>query len=116
MHWPQVLHLVGMVGVGGCVYIYIYIYVCVFVCLCICMCCYNHSYIIIIITHTGISPYLSLLDGGKEGAFYNEMVNYFYYAQLRAQGENSTNPRRISGYIPVSEVVNVMRALGYYPR
>ena len=43
------------------------------------------------------------------------MRDYFYYAQLRAQGEDTTEPRRITGRVPISELGNLMRALGYYP-
>jgi hypothetical protein len=32
-----------------------------------------------------------------------------------SQGLNTTAPREITGLIPVDEVVNLMRALGYYP-
>ena len=63
----------------------------------------------------GLAPYEALLDGGKGGAFYEEMRDYFYYAQLRAQGEDTTEPRRITGRVPVSEIANLMRAFGYYP-
>jgi hypothetical protein len=64
---------------------------------------------------SGVDPFMNLIDGGKSGAFYQDLLDYFYYAQLRSQGIESTRPRAISGYIPVSEVVALMRALGYYP-
>jgi len=63
----------------------------------------------------GIAPFVALIDGGSEGPLYQEMVDYFYYAQLRAQGEDTTEPRQITGLVPVSEVGNLMRSLGYYP-
>jgi len=63
----------------------------------------------------GIAPFEAQLDGGKEGDAYQEMVDYFYYAQLRAQGEDSTEPRRITGRVPLTELGNLMRAVGYYP-
>jgi len=63
----------------------------------------------------GLTPFEAQLEGGKDGAFYQEMVDYFYYAQLRAQGEDTTEPRRITGRVPLTEVGNLMRALGYYP-
>merc|ERR1712060_615545 len=49
------------------------------------------------------------------GEFYKEMVDYFYYAQLRAQGEDTIEPRRITGRVPFAELGNLMRAIGYYP-
>jgi WD40 repeat protein/Ca2+-binding EF-hand superfamily protein len=63
----------------------------------------------------GLAPYLALLEGGAGGALHQEMRDYFYYAQLRAQGEDTTEPRRITGRVPISELGNLMRALGYYP-
>lgn len=33
----------------------------------------------------GDEPYEALIPGGKSGEFYDEMCNYFYLAQLRAQ-------------------------------
>ncbi|KAG2532767.1 hypothetical protein BBO99_00000301 [Phytophthora kernoviae] len=62
-----------------------------------------------------LAPYLALLEGGREGPFYNEIVDYFYLAQLRVQGENSTECREITAQIPLREIPNVMRALGFYP-
>jgi len=63
----------------------------------------------------GIDPFLSLIDGGREGALYQELLDYFTYAQLRSQGLATTSERRISGYISVDEAVALMRALGFYP-
>ena len=64
---------------------------------------------------SGIEPFVAQLDGGAEGGFYQEVVDHFYYAQLRAQGEDTTEPRKITGRVPIAEVGNLMRALGYYP-
>ena len=63
----------------------------------------------------GLAPYLGLLEGGAGGPLHQEMRDFFYYAQLRAQGEETTEPRRISGRVPISELGSLMRALGYYP-
>lgn len=62
-----------------------------------------------------VRPFMELLEGGADGAFVQEIVDYFYYAQLRSQGEDSKAPREISGTVPLSELANLMRALGYYP-
>jgi cilia- and flagella-associated protein 251 len=64
---------------------------------------------------SGDAPFEALIPGGKQGEFYDEMCNYFYLAQLRAQGEDSTEERGITGRVPVDMVPDVMRALGYYP-
>ncbi len=58
---------------------------------------------------------LTQLDGGADGTFYKELVDYFYYAQLRAQGEETTEPRRITGFVPITELGNMVRSLGFYP-
>lgn len=44
-----------------------------------------------------------------------EIVDYFYYSLLRTQGEDTTVERSSADNIPLSEVPNIMRALGYYP-
>ncbi len=64
---------------------------------------------------TGMEPFLNLVEGGRDGKFFQELLDYFYYAQLRSQGLSTTAPRVISGHIPTAEALNVMRALGYYP-
>jgi Ca2+-binding EF-hand superfamily protein len=63
----------------------------------------------------GVAPFVAQLDGGADGAFYQEVVDHFYYAQLRAQGEDTSEPRKISGLVPIGELGNLMRALGFYP-
>ncbi|KAG3145306.1 Cilia- and flagella-associated protein [Phytophthora cactorum] len=65
--------------------------------------------------NVALAPYLALLEGGREGSFYHEIVDYFYLAQLRVQGEDSTTAREITAQIPLREIPNVMRALGFYP-
>ncbi|GLD94183.1 hypothetical protein PINS_up002794 [Pythium insidiosum] len=52
----------------------------------------------------GLDPFLSLLEGGKDGSFYHEIVDYFYFAQLRVQGENATAAREITAQIPLAEI------------
>lgn len=66
-------------------------------------------------TSDSIESYIALLEGGKDGEFYHEIVDYFYLAQLRVQGENATGSREITSQIPLREIPNVMRALGFYP-
>eukprot|EP00697_Spironema_sp_BW2_P010305 gnl/Spiro4/25468_TR12702_c0_g2_i1.p1 gnl/Spiro4/25468_TR12702_c0_g2~~gnl/Spiro4/25468_TR12702_c0_g2_i1.p1 ORF type:complete len:971 (+),score=302.48 gnl/Spiro4/25468_TR12702_c0_g2_i1:59-2914(+) len=62
-----------------------------------------------------LDPYCTMIDGGKGGDVYEEIVDYFYYAQLKRQGELSTSSFKIEGHIPLDEVPNLWRALGYYP-
>lgn len=63
----------------------------------------------------GIQPYMSLIQGSAQGEFYQELLDYFYYAQLRSQSLSTTDARSIIGSIPIEEAMNMMRALGFYP-
>lgn len=64
---------------------------------------------------SGIDPYLALIEGGPDGEFYKELVDYFYYAQLVSQGEESTEARQSTGEVPLERIPDLMRALGFYP-
>jgi len=48
-------------------------------------------------TKEPLAPYVDLLDGGAVGELYHDIVDYFYFCQLRSQGENSMSSRKISG-------------------
>eukprot|EP00741_Cyanophora_paradoxa_P011271 tig00020554_g10888.t1 len=63
----------------------------------------------------GMDPFLAMIEGGKGGPLHQEIIDYFYYAQLRAQGEETRAPREVPGHVPLSEAANLMRALGFYP-
>jgi len=65
-------------------------------------------------------PFLSMLDSPNEHSegkhpVFEEIVDFFYYAQIRHQGEQTTKPRRIEGFIPANQIPDLMRALGFYP-
>lgn len=45
------------------------------------------------------NPYVNLLEGGNNGEFYHEILDYFYFSQLRAQGEDTTDGRTITGKV-----------------
>ncbi|XP_071509123.1 cilia- and flagella-associated protein 251-like [Diadema antillarum] len=60
-------------------------------------------------------PFYGLLEGGREGELFKELENYFYYAQIRSQGVDTMDTRRVSTEIPLSEMPFVMRAMGHYP-
>ncbi|GIL72955.1 hypothetical protein Vretimale_4604 [Volvox reticuliferus] len=44
-----------------------------------------------------------------------EMRDYFVYAQIKTQGEESLEPRAVPGTVPVEIVPDLMRAAGFYP-
>ncbi|KFZ62428.1 WD repeat-containing protein 66, partial [Antrostomus carolinensis] len=60
-------------------------------------------------------PFYNLLDGGREGEFFRELEDYFYYAQLRSCGVDTLETRQVSTHIPLEEIPSVMRAMGFYP-
>jgi cilia- and flagella-associated protein 251 len=63
----------------------------------------------------GMTPFLDLLDGGRDGEQYRDMVDLLYLAQIQDQGEESMERRRVSDRLHVSLVPDVFRGLGYYP-
>ncbi|XP_039937061.1 cilia- and flagella-associated protein 251, partial [Hirundo rustica] len=60
-------------------------------------------------------PFYNLLDGGREGKFFRELEDYFYYVQLCRQGIDTLERRQVSTHIPLEEIPSVMRAIGFYP-
>ena len=64
----------------------------------------------------GLEPFLELLEGGKNGAKYKEMVDFFYYAQISAKTENTTKHRVLDQTVSVSsQIRGLLSSLGYYP-
>jgi hypothetical protein len=43
----------------------------------------------------GLEPFVSLIDGGRQGELFSEMEEYFYYAQLQHQGLSSMQERKV---------------------
>ncbi|XP_036027539.1 cilia- and flagella-associated protein 251 [Onychomys torridus] len=62
-----------------------------------------------------LTPFYGLVSGGREGKFYRELEDYFYYSQLRSQGIDTMETRQVSEHICLSELPFVMRAIGFYP-
>lgn len=58
----------------------------------------------------GVQPYLSLLPND-----YDELVDYFYYLQLRRQGEDATDHGDRDGTVRLADIPALVRALGHYP-
>ncbi|KAF4709979.1 hypothetical protein FOZ63_022065, partial [Perkinsus olseni] len=63
----------------------------------------------------GIESYITMIEGGREGELLHDMKQFFYYSQLRSQGEKTTRARKLDGTIPVAEIPNMMCALGFFP-
>ena len=63
----------------------------------------------------GATWHASLLEGGPAGEFASEIKDYFFFAQIKAQGEESMAARTMRGAVPVEDVGDILRALGYYP-
>ncbi|XP_048508015.1 cilia- and flagella-associated protein 251-like isoform X1 [Athalia rosae] len=62
-----------------------------------------------------LSPFYCMIDGGQEGWLLNEMQDLFYYAQILHQGEKTTASRIVTDKVPIAQLPNLMRAVGYYP-
>ncbi|KAK3912151.1 Cilia- and flagella-associated protein 251 [Frankliniella fusca] len=62
-----------------------------------------------------LEPWLLSVEGGREGWLVQAMRDMFCYAQMLHQGTLSTEPRLITDSLPVCELPDVMRALGFFP-
>jgi len=63
----------------------------------------------------GVEPFVRLVEGGEQGEFFADMKDYFYYSQIRSQGEDTTKARVLDGTLPAAEIPHLMCALGYFP-
>jgi len=62
-----------------------------------------------------IEPFINLIEGGREGQNFRDMKDFFYYSMIRSKDENTTKTRKLDGTVPLDELPNLMRAMGYYP-
>lgn len=63
----------------------------------------------------GIEPFLNLLEGGRDGLKYKEMVDFFYYAQIKSKGEDTTKHRILDQTVSINLIHGLLASLGYYP-
>ena len=67
----------------------------------------------------GITPFLAMLNDGAGGdgarSPYDELVDYVVYSQLQRQGERCASMRSANRVLPIGEVPQLLRAMGYYP-
>ena len=63
----------------------------------------------------GIEPFINLIEGGREGQNFQDMKDFFYYSMIRSKDENTTKTRKLDGTVPLDELPNLMRAMGFYP-
>ncbi len=81
---------------------------------------------------SSLAPFFSLLEGGEGGELHHDIVDYFYYCQLRNLGEDSMEQRNLAGgvfhvllfwmcltiragVIPLEEIPSLVRSVGFYP-
>lgn len=64
---------------------------------------------------SGLEPYCSLLPGGKNGYLFQELLDMFYYIQILASGLNSIEERCVNEFIHITEIVDFMRSVGFFP-
>jgi len=63
----------------------------------------------------GIEPFVNLIEGGREGQIFQDMKDFFYYSMIRSMNESTTKTRKLDGTVPLEQLPNLMRAMGYYP-
>ncbi|KAJ9575107.1 hypothetical protein L9F63_007768, partial [Diploptera punctata] len=62
-----------------------------------------------------LNPFYSLVEGGENGWLFHEIRDLFCYAQIIHQRENANVERTCSNRIPLCEIADLMRAVGFYP-
>ena len=64
---------------------------------------------------SGMDPVWEAIDGGKDGEFAEEIRDFFVYAQIRRQGEDTRDERLCVGWVRPDDVPDLFCALGSYP-
>lgn len=63
----------------------------------------------------GLKPYYGLIQGGRGGYLWNDIIDYFCVGQILHQGEHPSITQTLSNEIPICELSDVMRAVGFFP-
>jgi hypothetical protein len=61
-----------------------------------------------------MDPVWSAIDGGIDGEFAEEIRDFFVYAQIRRQGEDTRDERLCVGWVRPDDVPDLFCALGSY--
>ncbi|KAJ3049757.1 hypothetical protein HK102_012421, partial [Quaeritorhiza haematococci] len=72
---------------------------------------------------SSLVPFLRMLPGidtlavaaEDVAGVYKDLEDYFYYAQLKSQGEDTTARRQITDRVSLDQVPNIMQAMGFFP-
>lgn len=62
-----------------------------------------------------MQAFYELLEDGPYGELHQNIIDYFYYCQLRHGGEDTMDTRQLTGTIPLEEIPALVRAIGFYP-
>ena len=62
-----------------------------------------------------VQPFKELIEGGESGQTFQDMQDFFYYSMIRSKDEHTTKTRELNDTVPLVELPNLMRAMGYYP-
>lgn len=66
---------------------------------------------------TSLRPFCNLIPDGVNGDLFTEMQDLFFYIQIKAQKDKSTDLKsfKLTDGIPVSEAIDFMRGIGFFP-
>lgn len=63
----------------------------------------------------GLVPFINMLEGGADGELLRDMEDYFYFSQIRRQGVANQAQYKVAARVPLVDVPDIMRAVGYFP-
>jgi WD40 repeat protein len=66
----------------------------------------------------GMEPFLHMLDPynpTRESPIYKEFQDYFYYSQLKMQGEDVSVQKITKDTVTLDQIPEMIQAMGYYP-